>query len=324
MKPFESVLALQLESFVEYRIHQGFSEKNVRGPLRYLDQYLKDRNAGLESLSPSFFLTLRSALEAHPRTANAFISTSRNFFQYLIRQGVMEQNPLQDIPMVPKNTFVPFVFSPGQIDQMLYAICNRLRKKKQRYLKDLGVYMAILLMARCGMRVSETCRLKNEHYRPDDGTLYIEKTKFSKDRLIPVPQTGMDELANYLAVRKELLDGRCHPYLFIGKNNSGLSKAKIDRFFHAAIRDIGIYQPRQTIGDMTFGAPSVHSLRHSFAINTLKRIRDQGKCTQHALPVLAVYMGHRRYQYTGAYLKVLSADHRQGLIDFAKSQLDYI
>jgi len=42
------------------------------------------------------------------------------------------------------------------------------------------------------------------------------------------------------------------------------------------------------------------------------------------LPVLAAYMGHCKYQYTGAYLKVLSADHRQGLIEFAKSQWDYV
>jgi integrase len=75
---------------------------------------------------------------------------------------------------------------------------------------------------------------------------------------------------------------------------------------------------------LTFGSPTPHSLRHSFAINTLKRIKDQGKSPQHALPVLAAYMGHRKYQYTAAYLKVRDAKHLAGLIDFAKSQIDLI
>jgi len=63
-----------------------------------------------------------------------------------------------------------------------------------------------------------------------------------------------------------------------------------------------------------------YSLRHSFAINTLNKIKARGESPQHALPVLATYMGHRKYQYTGAYLKVKDAKHRAGLIEFVKSR----
>ena len=324
MKPFESFLAHHMEAYVGYRINLGFSRKNLRTNLRPLDQYLKKENADWKSLQPPFFLAFRAELKARPCSANVAISRSRTFFQYLIRQGEMENNPLQDIPLVPQNAFVPFIFSPQQVDQMLNAVCSRLRKTKQHYLNDIGVYIAILLTARCGLRVSEPINLKHEHYRREDGTIYIEKTKFKKDRLIPVPQAAINELENYLAVRKALTENNQNPYFFVGKKNKSLSVQKVYRVFHPAVREIGICQPHQAVGDLTFGAPRVHSLRHSFAVNTLKRIRDQGKCPQHALPVLAAYMGHHRYQYTGAYLKVLSADHRQGLIDFARSQLDYV
>ena len=67
----------------------------------------------------------------------------------------------------------------------------------------------------------------------------------------------------------------------------------------------------------TFGAPTPHSLRHSFAINTLKRLKQRGESSQKALPVLSAYMGHRKYRYTAVYLKVLDAEQRQGLVDFA-------
>ena len=53
-------------------------------------------------------------------------------------------------------------------------------------------------------------------------------------------------------------------------------------------------------------------------------VPEPGRVAWAALPVLAAYMGHRKYQYTGAYLKVNHARDRSGLIEFAKSQLDVI
>ena len=97
---------------------------------------------------------------------------------------------------------MPFVFSPEQIDQLLEAICKRLRKSKGSFLKGLGLYTAILLMARCGLRISEPLRILRKHYRRDDKTIYIDKTKFKKSRLIPVPNLAIPEIENYLSVRQ--------------------------------------------------------------------------------------------------------------------------
>ncbi len=74
------------------------------------------------------------------------------------------------------------------------------------------------------------------------------------------------------------------------------------------------------IDNMRFGAPTPHSLRHSFAINTLKRIKDKGKSPQQALPILSVYMGHSKYRYTAVYLKLTDAEHRRHLVDFTISR----
>ena len=94
---------------------------------------------------------------------------------------------------------------------------------------------------------------------------------------------------------------------------------QVYRLFHQSVKDIGLDQPRCIIADTTFGSPTAHSLRHSCAINTLKRIKALGKSPQDALPVLAAYMGHRKYRYTAVYLKVLDAEQRHGLVNFAIS-----
>ena len=90
------------------------------------------------------------------------------------------------------------------------------------------------------------------------------------------------------------------------------------------VKDIRLSRPKQVIGNITFGKPTPHSLRHGFAIDTLNQIKARGNCPQQALPVLATYMGHRKYQYTAAYLKVKDAKDIAGLIAFTKSQLDVI
>ena len=87
-----------------------------------------------------------------------------------------------------------------------------------------------------------------------------------------------------------------------------------------AVNDIGLKCPRQTIGNTNIAAPTPHSLRHSFAVNTLKRIKDKGKSAQNALPVLAAYLGHSEYKHTVKYLKLLDAEHRYQLVNFIKTQ----
>ncbi|MCP3887966.1 MAG: hypothetical protein GY702_03705, partial [Desulfobulbaceae bacterium] len=62
--------------------------------------------------------------------------------------------------------------------------------------------------------------------------------------------------------------------------------------------------------------PTPHALRHSFAVNTLRRIKERGDSPQNGLPVLAVYMGHKKYTYTIYYLKLIDSDQHRNLVDF--------
>jgi integrase len=80
---------------------------------------------------------------------------------------------------------------------------------------------------------------------------------------------------------------------------------------------MGITQPRKKLGNIIFNPPTPHCLRHSFAVNTLKAIRERGASPQHALPVLATYLGHATYFNTSVYLKVADASSRNKLYDFS-------
>ena len=323
MNKFESFLAQQLEQYVIYRHKLGYSMKASLSHLKTFDRYLKQKQAEEVLLPPSFFMGLQADLKIEPRSVNRIVASVRVFFNYLVRTGAYSQNPLKDIPYLPENDIMPYIFTPEQVNHLLSAVSNQIRKvSKRKYLKDLSGYMAIVLLARCGLRISEPLRLRLNHYRFDEKTIYIEKTKFKKDRLIPLPRSAATELENYLAVRRRLLADVDNKYLLANYTGRGLNDNRVRLVFHRALSDIGLDQPRQVIGNLNISSPTPHSMRHSFAVNTLKRVKERGKSAQNALPVLAAYMGHSEYKHTVKYLKVIDAQQRLGLVNFISTHPD--
>ncbi|MBT8334794.1 MAG: tyrosine-type recombinase/integrase, partial [Deltaproteobacteria bacterium] len=284
--------------------------------LLVFDRYLRQTNADWHSLQPFYFLEMRANLQMEPRGVNRVFSSVRVFFHYLLRQEYVIENPLQDIPPLKENSIIPFVLTPAQTDQLLQVVCERVGRSEKRFLIDLAIYLAVVLLARCGMRISEPTKLLNKHYRRDDKTLYIEKTKFKKERLIPLPKAVVIEMENFLAARKRLRANDENPYLLPGRKGKPLRAYQIRSMFRQAVKDIGLQQRRKIMGNMYFNPPRPHCLRHSFAINTLNEIAKRGDSPQDALPFLADYLGHNNYLCSSVYLKIADAQSRNKLYDF--------
>ena len=315
MKRFKSFLAEQMENFLAYRSQLGYSNTSMIYCLRVLDRYVAEKQVTWASFDPLFFIRFRADLNLERRSINTIFRMTKIFFNYLIRKDLLLENPLQEITELPENQVIPFIFSTEETDRFLRAAIKQIRTTERFYLSDFSAYIALLLMARCGLRTSETINLLKTHYRPEERTIYIEKTKFRKDRLIPIPKAISNEINNLLKVRR-LFPDDSH-FLLVKVNGEKLVRIFINRKFKKALAYINVDQSRKIIGTTNFSQPSHHSLRHSFAVNTLKRIKQQGKSCENALPVLASYMGHSKYKYTIYYLKVLDAEHRRQMLDFS-------
>ncbi len=317
MKSFESVMAPHIEAYLVYRKSLGYLSTLARYHLHVFDRYLVEHDAGWDDFHPAFFLEMRSRIPLESWSVNSIFSSVRALFSFLVRRGELTHNPLKDVPRLKENTIVPFVFSPEQVDQLLNVISRRIRKNENYFLIDLATYLVILLMARCGMRISEPVKLLRHHYRRDDATIFIEKTKFGKDRLIPVQKDVATQIENYLAVRETLNPHDDNPYLLAGRKQKHLCDTTLGYVFAHAVKEIGLHQPRKVVGNVNFNPPTPHSLRHSFAVNTLKSVWERGQSAQNALPVLAAYMGHKDYKCTSVYLRVADAISRKELVDFS-------
>jgi integrase/recombinase XerD len=324
MKRFKSFLTEQMEDFIEYRLLLGYSVGAMVHHLKIFDRYVVEKNTTWASFNPLFFLEFRASLHYENRSKNMGLRMVKMFFNFLVRKDLIQENPLLEIAQLPKNQIVPFIFSPEETELLINGVIKLMRRTERSYLGDFSAYISFLLMARCGLRISETLNLLKTNYMPEERTIYIEKTKFKKDRLIPIPKAVVAEINNLLNLRQLFFDKEDNPLLLLKSDQTKLSKNYMYLKFKEVIKYINLYQPRKVIGTTNFCGPSHHSLRHAFAVNTLKRIKQQGKSPQNALPVLATYMGHSEYRYTTKYLKVLDAEHRHQMFDFSMSMHEAI
>ena len=226
MKHFKSFLTGQMEDFIEYRLQLGYSVKAMVHHLKIFDRYVVKKNAIWTSFNPLFFLEFRTSLNYENRSKNMGLRMVKMFFNFLIRKDLIQENPLLEIAQLPKNQIVPFIFSPEETDLLINGVIKLMRRTERLYLGDFSAYISFLLMARCGLRISETLNLLKINYMPEERTIYIEKTKFKKDRLIPIPKAVSSEINNLLNLRR-LFDKEDNPLLLVKSNQTKLYCYKI-------------------------------------------------------------------------------------------------
>jgi site-specific recombinase XerD len=317
MSKFNSCLANDIDAFIRYRKDIGYTYDKYQNIFTSFDRYVHEKKASLNDMTPSFFLDFRSDLSVEPETINHMFIALRAFFDYLVRIERISVNPLTDIPALKSKNYVPYIFSPQQVESLLEAIEKNIRSNSEsNFLIDLAAYSVISLMARCGLRISEPLKLRDEHYRKNERTIYIERTKFNKDRLIPLPESAAIVIDNFQSVRNSIIKQQKFTYLFTISPQGIIKNHTIYKTFQNALQDLKIDPLRYQAGNITFGQPIPHSFRHSFALNTLRFACQKGRNPENVLPILAAYMGHSDYSYTMKYLKVLDSEHRNNWVDF--------
>lgn len=138
-----------------------------------------------------------------------------------------------------------------------------------------------------GMRVGEISSLTISDVRSADGSILSEvrltaaQTKGRQPRTVFLPQKLREELAAYLALRKDALP---HHPLFVTAGRKGFSPNVMAQHFHYLFKRAGI------------AGASSHSMRRSFITN----LANKGI----GVRVLASLAGHRSIAVTQRYIDV--------------------
>ena len=148
------------------------------------------------------------------------------------------------------------------------------------------------LIYACGLRVSEAINLEVTQIKRDGPRLHLQKTKFSKERLVPLPLWAYRELQHYWKTHR-------HPrWVFPGVGRGWReTPGGIARLGHA-VEPMGVssiqYCVRLARADAKLPATThVHTLRHSYATHLLE--------AGISIRLISAYLGHASLETTLIY-----------------------
>jgi integrase/recombinase XerD len=127
-------------------------------------------------------------MQKNPNSVNKILSDIRGFFNFLIRQGLYTHNPSARYSAPSGEVFYSFCFSPEETDQLLKSISKRIRNTEEHFLTDVALYLTVLLLARCGMRIMEPLRLRLTQYRSGRRNHLHRENKVQKRPVDPAPR----------------------------------------------------------------------------------------------------------------------------------------
>lgn len=212
----------------------------------------------------------------------------------------------------------PYLFDLEQVRHLL-EIVRGLPDNSMAPKRGVSYETMFALLYGLGLRVGEVSRLTVGDVDLVQGRLLIEKTKFSKDRLIPFGPNMALRLKNYLSERfGAVLPEADHP-LFSFIKGKRINPETISQTFHHLVPMLGL---KNQLGA---APPRLHDLRHSFAVRTLLRWYRSGINPNLRLLYLSTFLGHVDPSSTAVYLTItdeLLDEANERFHDFAKSLLN--
>lgn len=300
--PFRSLLAEDIQIYLDFKRATGRKFRTEAGVLRLLDRFLADnlvvdRAALTPPLIESF---LASRPRTRPRSFNHLLSVLRCFFIWIVTQGRLANSPVLARPRPASSHRSPFLFKPDEVQRLL-GVVEKL-PDNPRAPNRAAVYSLIFrLMYGLGLRVGETARLCRKDVDQERRLLVIRETKFDKSRLVPYGPVLEKHIETYL-IRRINWYRPWQPndplFSFSNDHRRPLCPETISQTFHHLLPSIELTITIDT------NPPCLHCLRHSFAVQTLLRWYHSGIDPGQRLFHLSTFMGHSDPASTSWYLTI--------------------
>ena len=310
---FESDIGGWLQAYLDYRSGRHMKLGGWVFSLRKLDrlalQAKVQRPAQLTAELLQKFLTEG---QSSPSYHNTKLSKLRVLQRFLISRGVEFHLPAG--LGVQQPPFRPHIFSLGEIGQILQVA----RSRGPRF-RWLGIEAIIYLLYACGMRISEPLGLRICDVDLAAGTLFLNCTKFYKQRWVPMGKGAVRRLEAYWKVRQTHFassTGTDQPF-FLNSHGRALKRAIVEVEFAKIVRELAISSRGSR-------APRPHDLRHTLAVHKMYQWYAEGKDVQNKLPLLSAYLGHDRLHHTEVYLHLTEDLIRQAGRNFQRSFEDLV
>ncbi|MDE2135002.1 MAG: tyrosine-type recombinase/integrase [Alphaproteobacteria bacterium] len=242
-------------------------------------------------------LAVQWAQQPASTNANYFagrLRAVRSFARYRILTDPRTEVPATDLLPRQKSTFRPHIFSNEEVTRLVAACLQRRRGAKP--ISRWSRYTIFGLLSVTGMRLGEVLNLDLDDVDLDQGVITVRNAKFGKSRLVPVHSTTRDVLRLYRERRDEFLAGKSIKPFFISPICRRITHTTLELSFRRLTRKLGMRGAADKTG------PRLHDLRHTMAVEVLRRCYRAGADPERRLPALSTYLGHTHLNYTYWYL----------------------
>jgi integrase/recombinase XerD len=192
----------------------------------------------------------------------------------------------------------PYIYSPEEVRHLLDVARNY--PSPRASLRPISLYTMLVLAYCAGLRVGELARLNLGDADLQTGTIAIRETKFFKSRILPLSDSALSALHEYLEARREAKAPQIPDsgLFWHDQGNARYTSQSIAYSLVDILRRAGIKPPMGKTG------PRIHDLRHSMVVNRILEWYRGGINPQDKLPFLATYLGHRDIHSTLVYITV--------------------
>jgi integrase/recombinase XerC len=277
--------------FLDYlQVEKGLSPATIRAyttDLRQFSSFLNVRadreehdplDLSLVNLrSVRSFLGHLSSQGLEPSTLARKLATLRSFFNFLGREGKMQDNPARTLPAPTLPKKLPAVLT---VDETFRLLDGAGTSPKSR-LRDRAL---LELLYSSGLRVSELTGLNLEDLDLK-GEMVRVRGKGRKERIVPVGGKAVGALETYIGDEREAVAVAGEEALFVNLRGTRLTSRSVHRLLTALARRQG-----------SSARVSPHALRHSFATHLLSGGAD--------LRSIQEMLGHRSLSTTQRYTQV--------------------
>jgi integrase/recombinase XerD len=274
-----------IKNFKNYlKIERNLSENTITSylfDLQKLNIFLEENNF---SSNPSHIkestlkkFVYKISKEIKPSSQARIISGIKRFFDFLILENILNENPLENIETPKIGSKLPTTLTVKEIDKLIDSIDIKSKNK----IRNKAI---IEILYSCGLRVSELITLKVSDLYFNESIIKVTG-KGNKQRFVPIAEHTQKlisiyktEIRNHQDIKKGHEDT-----LFLNRRGRGLTRAMIFTIVKNLSEKSGL---QKTI--------SPHTFRHSFATHLLENGAD--------LRAIQQMLGHESITTTEIYM----------------------
>ncbi|MFN6775579.1 tyrosine recombinase XerC [Enterococcus hirae] len=276
------------DKFLRYLIvERGYSEKtreayeeDLTNFERFLTESGEDDLLKINHLDVRVYLSYLTDERYSRNSISRKIASLRSFYQYLLKEEVIKENPFSYVHLKKKNLKLPRFFYEYEMQVLFDSV------KGEKPL-DLRNQALLEVLYGSGIRLSECSNLKLAEIDFDSEVMLIHG-KGNKERYAPLGSFAQDALQEYFEKgRKVLMDKyhKSHDYVFVNHHGEPITPTGIEYVLNQVIKKSSL--------DSSIHP---HMLRHTFATHLLNNGAD--------MRTVQELLGHANLSTTQIYAHV--------------------